>query len=183
MPHYLALPCCLLVLVSACPAGPGTSTGSGTGTDGATSTTGGTMGGSSTGTLPTTTDATTTSQPTTTGATTDTGPATSDTSATTDPTTIATTDATTGVAGCADIVGSMDCPALVAVSGDLTLEQCTLCQGAPCGQEPDCDSQYPCVGDVIVLRGCCSDEQCAGLTPFFGMFIATNNVCVLSDDV
>ena len=30
-------------------------------------------------------------------------------------------------------------PALVAVSGDLTIEQCTLCQGAPCGQEPDCD--------------------------------------------
>lgn len=183
-----AVSSCLLLLVAACPAGPGTSTGSDTGSDTGTSTGAtGTSGGSSTGALPTTSEATTTGDATsdaTTGALTDTGTATSDTTATTTTTTITTTDdGTTGAAACEDIVGSMDCPALVAVSGDLTLEQCMLCQGATCGEQPECDGNYPCVDGKIVLRGCCTDEQCAGLSPFCGMFIATNNVCVLNDDI
>ena len=95
----------------------------------------------------------------------------------------ATGSDTTGAAACEAIVGSTDCAALVAVSPDLTLEECMTCQGAACGQEPVCDGQYPCVDGSIVLQGCCSDEQCAGLTLFCGMFIGTNNICVLDDDV
>lgn len=90
---------------------------------------------------------------------------------------------TTGPLACEAIVGSTDCAALVEVSGDLTLEVCMACQDAPCGTNPTCDGEYPCIDGKIVLQGCCSDDQCVGLTPFCGMFIGTNNVCVLQDDM
>lgn len=160
----------LALLLTAC--GPGTTTT----TDDPSTTTPATTTDPSTSTADTATD-TTTDTPTTT-----TGPP--DTSmATTTQTDATTTDPTTGNAACEAIVGSQDCPALVAVSGELTLEECNACQGAACGSDPTCDGQYPCVDNQIVLQGCCTDEQCAGLTPYCGMFIAPNNVCVFSDDV
>jgi len=167
-PGHIAL---LIALLPACPAGPGT------GTDADTST----------GTTTTSASAETTSPASTgpTAPTTSTTDPTSTTDAppTTSSTTATTTDTTTGAAACDAIVGSTDCEALVAVSGDLTLEDCQACQGIPCGQDPACDGQYPCLDGIIVLQGCCSDEQCAGVAPFCGMFIATDNICVLSDDV
>ncbi|MCA9662077.1 MAG: hypothetical protein KC486_27305 [Myxococcales bacterium] len=68
------------------------------------------------------------------------------------------------------------------MSPDLTLEECETCQGAACDSDPLCD-QYPCVDGSIVLRGCCTDADCEGLAPFCGMYIATNNICVDSDDI
>ena len=105
-----------------------------------------------------------------------------DTSTTTTTTTQETTSSTAGPE-CEAIVGSRDCEALAAVSPDLDLATCLLCQGIACGQEADCDAEYPCVRGAIVLQGCCTDDDCADLTPFCGMFIGTNNVCVLHDDV
>ena len=84
---------------------------------------------------------------------------------------------------CAAIIGSRDCEALAAVSPDLDLATCLLCQGVACGQEAACDAEYPCVRGAIVLQGCCADGDCEGLAPFCGMYIGTNNVCVLHDDV
>jgi hypothetical protein len=138
----------------------------------------------------TTTTATTgaATTPTTGGATAtstgETGGTTSEsTGGTTSESTSDTTAGTTGGQTCDAIVGSDDCAALAEVSPDLTLEDCMTCQGAPCGQEPMCDQQYPCVEGSIVLRGCCTDAQCAGLTPFCGMFIGIDNICVEHDDV
>ncbi len=142
--------------------------------DGATSTTAGTAAGSSE------TDATTTTS--TSSATTTTAGTTTKTTTTAGSTT-ATATSTSGTSECSEIVGSMDCEALVAVSGELTLERCELCQGIACGVEPDCDIEFPCVDGVIVLQGCCADEDCEGLALYCGMFTATNNVCVLDDDV
>ncbi|MBZ5709998.1 hypothetical protein [Nannocystis pusilla] len=166
------------ILLGACGPGPGSSTDTVTSTDpttsGATSTggaTGDTTTGTSGATTPTTGATATSDDTTTTGA-----PTTGTTGATTSPT-------TGGPLVCDDIVGSLDCAELVAVSADLTMETCMKCQGIPCGQEPDCDGQFPCFNDVIVIQGCCTDEQCEGLSPFCGMFIAADNVCVLSDDV
>jgi hypothetical protein len=175
------VPCLLLAI--ACAIGPDTTSGGGTST--------GTTGAGTTGAGPTsaaTTGSTTDAVPTGSGdgtghassggpgGTSTSGPGETDTGA-------ATGSDTTGAAACEAIVGSTDCAALVAVSPDLTLEECMTCQGAACGQEPVCDGQYPCVDGSIVLQGCCSDEQCAGLTLFCGMFIGTNNICVLDDDV
>ena len=175
------VPCLLLAI--ACAIGPDTTSGGGTST--------GTTGAGTTGAGPTsaaTTGSTTDAVPTGSGdgtghassggpgGTSTSGPGETDTGA-------ATGSDTTGAAACEAIVGSTDCAALVAVSPDLTLEECMTCQGAACGQEPVCDGQYPCVDGSIVLQGCCSDEQCAGLTLFCGMFIGTNNICVLHDDV
>jgi len=84
---------------------------------------------------------------------------------------------------CAAIVGSRECALLAEVSGDLELSECLLCQGIACGQQASCDDQYPCIEGAIVIQGCCTDEQCAGLTPFCGMYSGTNFVCVRSDDV
>lgn len=160
------------LLAPGCGPGPGGSTDSGIGTAG-------------------TNEATATGLVITTGTTSSTGEGSggatgSTTGATTDtPTTGGTgttTDATTGADACEGIVGSMDCEMLVAVSPDLTLEECQMCQGAQCGQIETCDGQYPCVDGTIVLRGCCTDDQCEGLTPFCGMFIGTDNVCVNDDD-
>lgn len=173
------------ILLGACGPGPGSSTDTVTSTDpttsGATSTGGATGDTTTTGTsgaTAPTTGATATTDDTTTGA-----PTTTDTTTTTGTTDMTTSTTTGGPLVCDDIVGSLDCAELVAVSGDLTMETCMKCQGIPCGQEPDCDSQFPCFNDVIVIQGCCTDEQCAGLSPFCGMFIAADNVCVLSDDV
>ncbi len=91
--------------------------------------------------------------------------------------------ATTGAPGCAMIVGVEDCALLAEFTPELTLEECLLCQGIPCGQDPGCDAEYPCIEGKIVLRGCCTDDQCEGLTPYCGMFIGTDNICVLHDDV
>lgn len=176
------VPCLLLAI--ACAIGPDTTSGGGTST--------GTTGAGTTGAGPTsaaTTGSTTDAVPTGsgdassggTGGTSTSGPAETDTGET--DTGVATASDTTGAAACEAIVGSTDCAALVDVSPDLTLEECMTCQGAACGQEPMCDDQYPCVDGSIVLQGCCSDEQCAGLTLFCGMFIGTNNICVLHDDV
>ncbi|MCB9751358.1 MAG: hypothetical protein H6713_15385 [Myxococcales bacterium] len=94
------------------------------------------------------------------------------------------TAGTTGGGACMDIVGSQDCEALAAVSPDLTLERCQLCQGIACGQEPDeCDGEFPCVDGAIVVQGCCADSDCEGLAQYCGMFTGTNNVCVLDDDI
>jgi hypothetical protein len=76
----------------------------------------------------------------------------------------------------------MDCEALAEVSPDLTLEECQMCQGVACGTIQTCDSQYPCIDDAITLVGCCIDSECEGLSNFCGMFIGTNNICVLDDD-
>lgn len=164
-----------VIVVTACGPGTGGSSGDSTGMSstsgvtGTSSTSSGETGGVPTSGAPTSESGTTAL---------DTGASTGDTAGTTeDP------SGTTGSELCDAIVGSRDCAALVGISGDLTLEECMLCQGAPCGQEASCDSQYPCVDGAIVIQGCCTDEQCAGLTPFCGMFIGTNNVCVLSDDV
>ncbi len=154
------------------------------------SSTGGTSGTSGTGSATSTTAGGTGSATSTTaGATTSdagsssTASATSTTS-TTSTTGTASTGATTGAPECADVIGSMDCAALVEVSGELTLERCELCQGIACGVEPDtCDVEFPCVDGVIVLQGCCADADCEGLAPYCGMFTATNNVCVLDDDL
>lgn len=116
-----------------------------------------------------------TTQAPTTGAVTSTGEASSGTTL--------GTDSTTGAPTCATIVGVEDCAQLAEFTPELTLEECLLCQGIPCGQEPTCDAQYPCVEGTIVLRGCCTDDQCEGLTPYCGMFIGTDNICVLHDDV
>ncbi len=175
-----------LLLAPACPftldtsSSDGTSSGGGTGTTGSTASAGT---GSATDAVPTGSDAGTGHASS--GGLTEasTGVVTGETTGATGATTGETSDATTGAAACEAIVGSTDCAALVAVSPDLTLEECMTCQGAPCGQEPICDDQYPCVDGSIVLQGCCSDEQCAGLTLFCGMFIGTDNICVLSDDV
>lgn len=150
----LALACCTL-LAAACGPGPAGTTDAAT-TDASTSS------------GPTTAAPTSTEPPTgtTTGTSTDVG-----------------TDATTGGSTCDAIVGSRDCAALVAASGELTLEQCEQCQGAACGAIADCDAQYPCVDGAIVLQGCCEDEQCAELSPYCGRFTGTNSVCVLHDDV
>ncbi|MBK8262462.1 MAG: hypothetical protein IPK80_14160 [Nannocystis sp.] len=90
---------------------------------------------------------------------------------------------TTEPAACAAIVGSQECALLAEVSPELELAACLLCQGIACGAEASCDDQYPCVDDKIVIQGCCTDEQCEGLSPFCGMYTGTNNVCVLHDDV
>lgn len=129
---------------------------------------------SASATTTSTSDATTTATSTT-GATTST--------ATSDATDDVTTDVTTGPRACESIVGSMECEALAEVSIDLTFEECLLCQGAPCGAKAICDGQYPCVDGVIVLRGCCQDLECEGLAPFCGMYLGTNDICVLSDDI
>lgn len=159
-----------LLLASAC--GPGSGGSSDDSSGGATSA--GTSAGDTTAT-PTTGSSTsapgTTTDPDTGGTTVVTGDGT-----TTDP------SATTGPQACEAIVGSTECAALAEVSGDLSFEECTACQAAPCGTDPICDGQYPCIDGAIVVKGCCSDAQCAGLTPFCGMFIGTNNVCVLQDD-
>jgi hypothetical protein len=94
-----------------------------------------------------------------------------------------TAGSTTEPAACAGIVGSRECALLAEVSPELDLAACLLCQGAACGAEARCDAQYPCVDDKIVIQGCCTDEECEGLTPFCGMYTGTNNVCVLHDDV
>jgi hypothetical protein len=163
-----------LGLVAGC--GPGTdesseagSSGGTAATDGATSTTGGTT---AVTTGATTGGATGTSGDSTVTATTD--------ATTTAATTGTTTTATTG--GACEIAGELDCALLVEFSGELTMQECEMCQGAPCGAVPECNN-YPCVDGQVVIRGCCEDSECADLTPFCGMFIAVNNVCVQSDDI
>ena len=183
----------LVAWASACSDG-GTDESSAGSTGASATTTGGTGGGeteateasASTGTSDVSASASTTTT-TTTASTDATTTSTSMTTSTTDATSIATEDVTSGVTtgprACASIVGSMECEALAEVSIDLTLEECLLCQGAPCGREALCDGQYPCVDGVIVLRGCCQDLECEGLTPFCGMYLGTNDICVLSDDI
>ncbi len=170
-------------LLLACGPGPGTSDGGTASTDETTMTKGtsGDATGSSSSTHETT--PTTGGNTGTTGGTSTTGTSTSEGTSTGTETTSATSAGTTGAPACEDIVGSRDCAELVAVSGDLNFETCMTCQGAACGQVRECDAQFPCIDQQIVIQGCCSDDQCAGLTPFCGMFIAVNNVCVNSDDV
>lgn len=158
----------LLLVASACGPGPGDAT------DTAATTGGSTTGGAT---------ADTTSSPATTGvaSTGDTGGTAATTDTTGDPTT-GTSGTTAPGPSCEAIVGSEDCNWLAEVSPDLELDLCLTCQGAPCGQHAECDSLFPCVEGAIVLRGCCTDEQCAGLTPFCGMFLGIDNICVESDD-
>ena len=82
-----------------------------------------------------------------------------------------------------DCVGSTDCTVLADCSFDLTLEECQACQGAACDPGSMCGRQFPCKDGMIVIRGCDEDSQCADLSPFCGMYIAVNNVCVPSDDI
>jgi hypothetical protein len=176
-----------VLLLAGC--GPGTggssdggSTGGGTtaATDGATTTTGAATGDGSGGATGTS-EATAT--PTTGGTTGATSTTTAGTTGATSTTTAGTTTgATTGELTCDDVVGSLDCALLAEFSGELTVEECEMCQGAACGANQECD-EYPCVDGKIVVRGCCTDRECADLSPFCGMFIATNNVCVVSDDI
>ncbi len=42
------------------------------------------------------------------------------------------------------------------------------------------DSVFP-FADVAVVRGCCSDADCEGLSPFCGSHTAPHCVCVASD--
>lgn len=172
-----------IILAHAC--GPGTGDATDTATTGGDSSSGGaTMGGTSTSTTGST--GATTGAPTTgdTGGSTATTGTTGDTTTSTTgaTTTSATTASTTGGQACEAIVGSEDCALLAEVSPDLELEQCLMCQGALCGEIAECDGQFPCVDGAIVLRGCCTDDQCEGLTPFCGMFIGINNICVEDDD-
>ncbi|MEK6608297.1 MAG: hypothetical protein AABZ30_11595 [Myxococcota bacterium] len=87
------------------------------------------------------------------------------------------------------VAGSSDCDAIAKASdGDISPEQCALCQGRPCGEEDTCDSQFPCVSDsgdqdMIVVRGCCEDADCEDIAPFCGRYLGVNHVCVLSDDL
>lgn len=171
---------CSCLLTTACGPGTGDTADTAATTGGASTSSGGSSTGAATGGSGTSADTT----PTTGGMTGDTGATTAAT--TTNATSGTSTDATsgtTGAAACEDIVGSQDCEALVAVATELSFETCIQCQGVPCGKEPECDGEFPCVDDAIVIQGCCSDRQCAGLTPFCGMFIGTNNVCVNHDDV
>lgn len=182
MKLHITLVACLLLTI-ACAVGPDTTSGGGTstGTTGAGTTGAGTTSAATTGS---TTDAVPTGSGDGTGHASSGGPGGTSTSGSGETDTgAATSGDTTGAAACEAIVGLTDCADLVAVSPDLTLEECMTCQGAACGQKPVCDGQYPCVDGSIVLQGCCSDEQCAGLTPFCGMFIGTDNICVLDDDV
>lgn len=170
-------------LAGACTAGPGTGSGgsSGGSTGGASST-----GGSSGGTEGTASGSSGSSGATpTSGGSTSGGSTSGGTEASSGGTEASSgTEATTGgVSRCEAAVGVTECAVLVKLAEELTEELCTTCQGAACGTEPDCDSQFPCVEGRIVVQGCCSDEDCAGLSPFCGMFIAINNVCVVSDDV
>jgi len=170
-----------LILASACGPGSGGSSGDSSG-DGTSATSAATSAAMSTG--DTTSTPTTGSTTSASGTTTDLDTGTTivtDTVTTTDPT--EDPSGTTGPQACEAIVGSTDCAALAEVSGDLSIEECMACQAAPCGTDPICDGQYPCIDGEIVIQGCCTDEQCMGLTPFCGMFIGTNNVCVLQDDV
>ncbi len=164
---------CSLLLWAACGPGPDGTTDT-TATSGATTTT------ATTGTTTPTTGATGETSTGTTGATGETS--TGDMTGMTGTTDATGMTGTTGAAACEAIVGSQDCAALVAVSGDLTLETCMKCQGSACATDPECDI-FPCIANAIVIQGCCADAQCAGLSPFCGMFIAPNNVCVLSDDI
>jgi hypothetical protein len=66
---------------------------------------------------------------------------------------------------------------------DIDAALCSGCQGLLCGQVDECDNLFPCIGGTIEIRGCCSDADCADLTPFCGQYIGVNNVCVSSDDV
>ena len=176
---------CSCLLSTACGPGPGDTTDT-------AATTGGSSTGATTGSSGTSSDTTLTTggmtgmtgTTGTTGMTGDTGDTTA--AATTTATSGTTTDATSGTTGalfCEGIVGSQDCEALVAVASELSFETCIQCQGIPCGLDPECDGEFPCVDEAIVIQGCCSDRQCAGLSPFCGMFIGTNNVCVNNDDV
>lgn len=85
--------------------------------------------------------------------------------------------------GTCDIVGTRDCAAIAAVSGDLTVEQCLACQGIACGTDTTCDALFPCVADRLVIQGCCSDEDCTGIAPFCGRYLGVNDVCVPDDDI
>ncbi len=184
--HHAALIICLL-LGPGCPIGPDTSD-SGASTAGSTSATGSTSGAPTTTNVATTGDSegtsasgTSTSGTSTSGTSTS-GSGTSGSGTSGSGTSGTGTSGTTGVAACDAIIGSTDCMALVEVSGDLTLEECLTCQGSPCGLDPSCD-QYPCVNGSVVIQGCCTDAQCAELTPYCGMFIGTDNVCVKDDDI
>lgn len=171
-------------LAGACTAGPGTgSGGSSGGSTGGASSTGGSSGGTegaATGSSGSS-GATPTSGGSTSGGSTSGG--TEASSGGTEASSGGTEATTGGVSRCEAAVGVTECAVLVKLAEELTEELCTTCQGAACGTEPDCDSQFPCVEGRIVVQGCCSDEDCAGLSPFCGMFIAINNVCVVSDDV
>lgn len=162
-------------LLSGC--GPGPDDSSSSSATSTTSTTSGATGSESQSTSGSGTGSASsgTTQAPTTGEVTSTGEATSSTTV--------VTGSTTGAPTCAMIVGVEDCAQLAEFTPELTLEECLLCQGIPCTQEPTCDAQYPCVEGTIVLRGCCTDDQCEGLTPYCGMFIGTDNICVLHDDV
>jgi hypothetical protein len=93
-----------------------------------------------------------------------------------------------GAMGCSDSsssdahVGSRDCNVIAEASPDpATGESCKKCQKKPCG-EVGCDL-FPCVNNEIVVQGCNEDEDCTGLTPFCGKYMAPNNVCVTDDDI
>ena len=163
-------------LAGACTAGPGTGSGGSTGSSGGSTGAASSTGGSSGGTEGTASgsEGSSGAPPTTSGGSTSGG---------TEASSGGTEATTGGVSRCEAAVGVTECAVLVKLAEELTEELCTTCQGAACGTEPDCDSQFPCVEGRIVVQGCCSDEDCAGLSPFCGMFIAINNVCVVSDDV
>ncbi len=171
---------CSCLLSIACGPGPGDTTDTAA-TTGASTSSGGSSTGATTGSSGTSADTT----PTTGGMTGTTGDTGTTTAATTTAATSGTTDAPSGTTGapiCEDIVGSQDCEALVEVATELSFETCIQCQGVPCGVDAECDNAFPCVDEAIVIQGCCSDRQCAGLSLYCGMFIATNNVCVNDDD-
>jgi hypothetical protein len=77
------------------------------------------------------------------------------------------------------VSGVSDCAYLAAHAG-VDLETCEVCQGAPC-DTPGCQG-FGCEG-VTVVRGCCTDQDCQGVTPFCGLHAAPHFLCVKDDPI
>jgi hypothetical protein len=80
-----------------------------------------------------------------------------------------------------DVSGVRDCAILDGKTG-VSLELCTACQGTPCGTDPSCDAQLPCVDGNIAVVGCCGVNDCTGIAPFCGQFLGLQAICVDNDD-
>jgi len=77
------------------------------------------------------------------------------------------------------IVGSRDC-AFLAARLRFSFQECQTCQGQPCDTVPGCNA--PCVDGVHVYRGCCSDDDCAGVSAFCSSFASSpHGSCVVDD--
>lgn len=79
-----------------------------------------------------------------------------------------------GIANCQQLQG------LPKVS--IGIDQCEQCQGTACGGDAGrfCTT-FPCVAGSTVIRGCCTDSDCSGLSPFCGHGAGPHGVCVMND--